>query len=264
MTSTATTTQCMDCLSSDLGVVFGHDCPNDPRYGSTTLALARTHRGDSVDAPERGDGSGRSHRQATPATDAQVRYLVKLGMPEAEARKLDKRAASKAIDTLAKAPRADAPQPARTNRYAATCTRCGGQVAAEAGVLAKTASGWQVTHTTCPAAPAPQAQAPQPDVPAGHYAIASTGSNDLAFYRVDRPSKGAYAGRVFVKLVVGGHPDMNVRRDHVAGILARIAADPQAAARYGQELGRCCACNRHLTDETSRALGIGPECRKAA
>jgi hypothetical protein len=97
---------------------------------------------------------------------------------------------------------------------------------------------------------------------AGHYAIVSTGDNDLAFYRVDRPTEGDYAGRVFVKLIVGGHPDRNVRRDHVAGILARIAADPHAAARYGQQIGRCHVCNRTLTDQASRAAGIGPECAK--
>ena len=105
-----------------------------------------------------------------------------------------------------------------------------------------------------------------PDVPEGHYAIESTGDNDLAFYRVDRPTTGAYAGRVFVKLVVGGKPDQNVPGRNVPGILARIveAGIAEAAATYGRELGQCYRCNRHLTDETSRALGIGPDCRTRA
>lgn len=104
---------------------------------------------------------------------------------------------------------------------------------------------------------------PLADVAEGHYAIPSSGSNDLAFYRVDRPTEGAHAGRVFVKLIVGGHPDSNVPRAHVAGVLARIAelGPDECAKLYGQELGRCCRCNRTLTDETSRRLGIGPECR---
>lgn len=122
------------------------------------------------------------------------------------------------------------------------------------------------TLLATPRAPKPAAE-PQPtdlpDVPQGHYAITSTGDNDLAFYRVDRPEDGAYAGRVFVKLVVGGHPDRNVPRSHVAGVLARIAeAGPAKAAQlYGQEIGRCSRCNRHLTDDESRAAGMGPDCR---
>lgn len=35
----------------------------------------------------------------------------------------------------------------------------------------------------------------------------------------------------------------------------------QAGERYAAELGMCYACRRTLTDETSRALGIGPICR---
>ncbi len=118
-----------------------------------------------------------------------------------------------------------------------------------------------------PAAQAPQARRPQAikpvtvSVPDGHYAIASTGSNDLVFYRVDNVTEGKWAGRTFVKMIVGGRPDASVPYKNIPGILARIAADPQAAQRYGTELGQCYACNRHLTDETSRALGIGPDCR---
>lgn len=97
------------------------------------------------------------------------------------------------------------------------------------------------------------------DVPEGHYAIPSTGDNDLVFYRVDHNERWG----VSVKMIVGGHPDTWVKRAHVAGILARINeyGVDAAAKLYGTELGRCSRCNRTLTDETSRALGIGPECR---
>lgn len=105
------------------------------------------------------------------------------------------------------------------------------------------------------ASPAPTA--PQADVADGYYAITSTGSNDLAFYRVTSSEKWGKS----VQLIVGGHADQFVRRAAVAGILARIAADPEAGPRYGQEIGQCCACNRTLTDEESRRLGIGPKCR---
>lgn len=44
-------------------------------------------------------------------------------------------------------------------------------------------------------------------------------------------------------------------------ILKAIAADPDSGPRFGREIGRCYVCNRTLTDETSRSLGIGPVCR---
>lgn len=154
-----------------------------------------------------------------------------------------------------------APTP-RTNRYDGRCTRCGATVPAGEGVLAQTADRrWYTTHRdgACPQAATPL---DLPDVPAGHYAIASTGNNDLAFYRVDRPTEGRWAGRTFVKLIIGGRPDTPVGRAAVPGILARIAAAgiAEAATLYGREIGRCYVCNRTLTDETSRAYGIGPDC----
>lgn len=103
-----------------------------------------------------------------------------------------------------------------------------------------------------------------PDVPAGHYAVPSaTGNNDLDFYRVDRPSEGRWHNYTFVKRVIGGHADTPVRGSERRSALERILkAGPYAAAvLYGQKLGRCYRCNRHLTDELSRHLGIGPDCR---
>ena len=44
-------------------------------------------------------------------------------------------------------------------------------------------------------------------------------------------------------------------------VVEKIAADPQAASiRYGLEIGACGRCGRTLTDEESRAAGIGPVC----
>jgi hypothetical protein len=101
-------------------------------------------------------------------------------------------------------------------------------------------------------------------VPEGHYATTSrTGTNDLDFWRVDRPTEGRWAGRVFVKRVIGGRADQAVRGTEAEQALAAIEAAgvAEAGQLYGQQVGRCCRCNRHLTDETSRQLGIGPDCR---
>lgn len=46
-------------------------------------------------------------------------------------------------------------------------------------------------------------------------------------------------------------------------VARKIADDPMAAMlRYGREIGSCGHCGRTLTNDESRALGIGPVCRK--
>lgn len=286
MDETTTTTKREPCgacgeLFATLDEVFSHPCSALEATRRVHLPHA-TQRGDSVDAPERHEGAGQSHgqRQSNERTNRYPGQCVRCGhRVEAEAGLLVRDNSSQRGGTVwgVEHRRGDCldtptvpgvPKPQhRPNKYAGTCGTCRGHVAAEAGRLDRVDGRWVAYHLEgeCPNIEhaAPQ-QAELADVPAGHYAIESTGDNDLAFYRVDRPTQGSYAGRVFVKLVVGGHPDQNVPRSHVAGVLARIAADPDAAARYGRELGQCCRCNRHLTDELSRELGIGPECRKRA
>lgn len=104
---------------------------------------------------------------------------------------------------------------------------------------------------------------PYPSVPAGHYAIKSlTGNNDLDFFRVDRPTEGPWKDRTFVKQVIGGHPEFAVRGRRAIEVLEAIlaAGTREAAVLYGREIGRCYVCNRTLTDDASRAAGIGPVC----
>jgi hypothetical protein len=101
--------------------------------------------------------------------------------------------------------------------------------------------------------------APAVDVPAGRYAIV-TDDGTVKFYRVDRPTEGRWAGYTFVK-VQASEEWHRVARNAQAPVLAAIAEDPIGAMRrYGLELGRCGNCGRLLTDETSRAHGIGPDC----
>ena len=101
------------------------------------------------------------------------------------------------------------------------------------------------------------------EVPAGRYAVETEEGavNTLAFYKVDRPTEGRWAGYVFVKHLVS---DAEERMSWAASkaILAKIAeAGPEAAsARYGHEIGKCGVCNRTLTNDESRARGIGPRC----
>jgi len=96
-------------------------------------------------------------------------------------------------------------------------------------------------------------------VPAGFYALPIDGTT--AFYRVQRPTEGRWAGRLFLDQQAGDefYPIRNhAQRNY---ILSLIAVDPRGASvRYGHEIGRCGVCSRTLTNEQSRAAGIGPVC----
>lgn len=101
-------------------------------------------------------------------------------------------------------------------------------------------------------------------VPAGSYALATTSEdavNSLAFYQVDRPEEGKWAGHVFISHQVSGD-FRRVPRNQVKGILDRIvqAGPMEASMAYGRELGECGVCHRTLTNDASRAKGIGPKC----
>jgi hypothetical protein len=159
----------------------------------------------------------------------------------------------------------------RTNRFAGNCAKCGGKVEAEQGRVDKTVDGWVASHLPgkCREIPAKVDVKAVVDrysaIPIGHYATKSlTGNNDYDFWRIDRPEQGTYAGRTFVKRIVGGKPDLNVSRTTKFAALEAIMTEgiEETGWRYGQELKRCRKCNRHLTDEVSRSVSIGPECRK--
>jgi uncharacterized protein DUF6011 len=104
-------------------------------------------------------------------------------------------------------------------------------------------------------APAPTT-APATQVADGRYAVEEDGT--LKFFKV---KNGNRAGFVF--LDIQASDDWHGIRDlgRIRRIVALIAQDPKAAmVRYGQELGECGHCGRTLTDEASRAAGIGPVC----
>lgn len=87
--------------------------------------------------------------------------------------------------------------------------------------------------------------------------------NKIAFWRIVPGRSGD--GRFFLRQVIGGQGAVRVRMgvEAMLGVARKIiAADPKAAMmRYGQELGECGHCYRTLTNDESRALGIGPRCR---
>lgn len=112
----------------------------------------------------------------------------------------------------------------------------------------------------CPrkAAPAPK-EAQAPEVEDGAYALEFDGQ--MRFFHVRSPKSGRWEGYTFVDEQASDDRYPVRNRDRRDRVLAAISADPEALARYGQELGVCGRCMRTLTDEESRRLGIGPVCR---
>lgn len=89
-----------------------------------------------------------------------------------------------------------------------------------------------------------------------------TNAGHLGFYSV-RMGTGKWEGYTFVK-VIGGPNEYPVKSAVTRNaILAKIAQNvKEAMMRFGREIGTCGQCGLPLTDETSRAIGIGPICRE--
>jgi hypothetical protein len=126
-----------------------------------------------------------------------------------------------------------------------------------------------------PAAAPPAQTGPLPtlrefgDIPEGYYATPSApGNNDIDFWRVDRPSKGKWAGCTFAVRILGGGDDSKMRTVRLANIQQRLALHgirsagiETAGNLFADNLRRCRKCGIVLTDEISRAARMGPDCR---
>ena len=98
-------------------------------------------------------------------------------------------------------------------------------------------------------------------IPDGRYAIDNaSGKGDTVFYKVWTRRNGSRG----VDLQVSDD-FIQIRSADVEGILKRIEKDVEGAlARYGKEIGACGICGRTLTNDDSRARGIGPICADKA
>lgn len=198
--------------------------------------------------PRRGGGHSSRRTVTAPrlATDAQIRFIADL------VRKVDPNIGRTASEWV------------QGHIGAGTFTR---DMASDAITRLKDhAAAWRVANPA-PATPVAHAASGAPlravpdaaTVPAGRYAIEVDGV--VKFYRVDRPTEGTYAGRVFVKVQAGDDMHRLPWPVQVATLnaIAEVGAK-EASIRYGRELGVCGRCGRTLTDEESRAAGIGPIC----
>lgn len=88
--------------------------------------------------------------------------------------------------------------------------------------------------------------------------------NNLAFWWITR-GRGDREGMFFLRQVIGGQGPVRVRMtpEAMIAVARKALVNPaEAMATYGREIGSCGRCGRELTNEISRAAGIGPECRK--
>ena len=167
-----------------------------------------------------------------------------------------------------------------TNKYPGRCARCFAHVEALAGVLADVVLLEFAHATVDTSAPVPMGSSAGRSTcarcvycagcaahrnqtalpPAGHYAVHDR-NGKLQFFKLQRSFGLSTSVRPRCKLVLGGKPDTQIDGAFAIELVTRALENPAGSAlRYAQELGRCSRCNRTLTDEASRARGLGPEC----
>lgn len=155
------------------------------------------------------------------------------------------------------------------NKYPGRCARCFEHVPAGSGIYdwVKLPTIWAgvltggyaiIRAVYCAFCAAQRNSTALP--PDGHYAVHDK-NGKLQFFKFQRSFGLSASIRPRCKLVLGGKPDTPIVGLFAAELVTRALENPAGAAlRYAQELGRCSRCNRHLTDEASRARGLGPEC----
>lgn len=173
--------------------------------------------------------------------------------------------ASQMIETLKALVPADAPRPATERQVAYIQSLIAEreipqdlvEVAAQTTWDAEQASALIRALKVAPRLEVGMTAPSHPEVLDGRYAIPNaSGTGSLVFYKVWTRRDGSRG----VDLQVSDDY-LPVGRAQVPGILARIAKEPaEASKRYGREIGCCGVCGRTLTDENSRAAGIGPVC----
>jgi hypothetical protein len=101
----------------------------------------------------------------------------------------------------------------------------------------------------------------------GRYALArreaSTGGNTITFLVVFASKRNGVTRHMIRQLVgaPGSFQERTLPLEHQHFAALHIAEDPKAAmVRYGLETRECGRCGSPLTNDKSRAKGIGPKC----
>lgn len=272
---------------------YDPDCRcGSPRSTRQRLAAAIHTPGDESipSLPTRGerDSGGVSSRALSFLTDLISQAESRLDEPSilslarAALASEDREDVTEAIDLL-KAALKTAP---RANQFAGKCRKCGSEVAADSGLLKGAPGNWWTEHKAddCPSPQeaekavsearaskyGPETGLDLTDLPSGRYADPS-GESRLKLH-VKRPGKNSrHHGRTFVQdaaaygygKAYGVQEPGETYRGDVTEVLERILANSFDAARaYGKLIGACGICGRHLEDELSVKVSIGPVCAK--
>lgn len=82
--------------------------------------------------------------------------------------------------------------------------------------------------------------------------------NDVTFFKLWIGDRGGWRVQMYVS---DDLHRVQLSVDTQIDVLRKIAKNPaKAAARFGHEFGHCAICGRGLTNDESRARGIGPVC----
>lgn len=147
----------------------------------------------------------------------------------------------------------------RTNRYPGRCCRCGSEVAAEAGEMARSDGRWLVWHRDGECVPMAPAPAPVATPPLGIHYLPAT--ETVIRVRLSRQGR-AYAqtmNRTVLTETGRATWDYAGRRPF-ATLSADTLVDEETARKIGGTLRFCVNCGRGLRVRESVERGIGPVC----
>ena len=168
-----------------------------------------------------------------------------------------------------------------TNRYSKDCGLCGNAVPANTGIALLSGKQWMTFHKDgeCGEPKDGSVLAVQVECwvheqcrncGSVFFALPShTGNNDLDFYSLT-VSHRATGDLMVLKRIIGGQTFEScpvVRMNEAVRVIETLKAmtteqSNDAMKAFADNLGRCCICGRTLTDEVSRARGMGSECAK--
>lgn len=97
-------------------------------------------------------------------------------------------------------------------------------------------------------------------IPEGRYALVIDG--DVKFFKVDRPTQGKWAGRVFTKLITGGvgsWQEYRRKNEDILPLIEKMGAR-ESATLFGIKARHCGRCMSPLSTKQSRAAGYGEHC----
>lgn len=103
------------------------------------------------------------------------------------------------------------------------------------------------------------------DLPDGRYGLRNVPGhkNKVSFFRLRTPKDGDWKGYQFIDQIVGHGKRFPVKEQATRTKIRELIKEQgvvESLQLFGQEFEHCGRCGRELTDDLSRARGIGPDC----